>query len=404
MSACLIGAVGRAVEQSGPERPIEFCLDRDDLLLSDHGHVVVSSDHEHFVRTRPGDRNGPAKALAFKFAAATGNLVETGQLMLRNPISPERVYITNGGRYIVTLGGLDEGALTKNAVVIYDRQKNLSKAFSARDFLPAQVTGAAGFSTEEWCNAKVTNGPVLDNETMRLYPNNTHRVQGSPPGLLLVDINIGKMAVGILPKEEETRFPTTGVHIGYTRRSVRRPDGSSYVVIEPVPSKFVPEVYVSMSGDHVVRVINGDAKGNAAAAILDFVPARETYVASGRLALRNPTAPGEAFITNDGRYVVTLDDIWQNGATANAVVIYYRRENVSRAFRLESFLPPKAVRAIPFYPPGMRVWYDGWETLVDNGGLKVYPSGMRKRADSPKGLSLVVIDLGRMTVSLLPEK
>ena len=55
--------------------------------------------------------------------------------------------------------------------------------------------------------------------------------------------------------------------------------------------------------------------------------------------LRNPEGPGTAVITNDGRFLVTFDDVCQAGLTANAVVIYDLERGTTFAHRLDEFLP-----------------------------------------------------------------
>ncbi len=106
-------------------------------------------------------------------------------------------------------------------------------------------------------------------------------------------------------------------------------------------------VAVSDNGDHIVRIKFGDGKRRAKALTFKFAPAKDTFLDAGQLELRNPVAPERVFVTDDGRFIVTLDDLHEVGRTRNAVVIYDRDRNVSRAFSIEDFLPPRSHQQAP---------------------------------------------------------
>jgi hypothetical protein len=335
--------------------------------------VVVSESGDYVVRIKPGDGKERAKAIIIKFRPETETFVALKPLDLRNAFAPEFVFITDSGRYVVTLDDLHEVGRTSNAVVIYDREKDVSKAFAIEDFLSPRAIGRLprDFSMRLW----YTGWATLDNESLKLYPSGTDRNKDVSRRPLVV-IDIARMAVGVV------RGNVSIVQSAKSRTAMAR---------------------LSANRDRMVRVQFGDGKRKARALLFTFDPRSDTYAESGHVELRNPIAPETILLTDDGRYLVTLDDLHEVGVTANAVVIYDVEKRVNRAFRIEDFLPAEVIRKIPV-ERGMRLWH-GIPRLIrlDDGTLKVYPSGPVGDCDFPNR-PLVEIDLAKMTVSMLPEK
>lgn len=117
-----------------------------------------------------------------------------------------------------------------------------------------------------------------------------------------------------------------------------------------------PVSIFSADGSHFVRITPGDSIGELAgfAGAQKGVHARgEFYVRRAnasyeRIAdvrLRNPVAPVEVIVTNNGS-MITLDN-WHNAGYGEVLVVYDSRGKVIRSYRLEDLYEPPVVASVP---------------------------------------------------------
>jgi hypothetical protein len=85
------------------------------------------------VRVDPGNRQTHALARVFELDSETKEYVEKRTLKLFNLVLPRHCFLSTDGSILLTFDEFDSVGISKNATVIYDLERNLSKAFSVED-------------------------------------------------------------------------------------------------------------------------------------------------------------------------------------------------------------------------------------------------------------------------------
>ena len=105
----------------------------------------------------------------------------------------------------------------------------------------------------------------------------------------------------------------------------------------------------------------GDSNRHPAHASVYKVDAKTgSYQLFSRFYLRNPSAPKNAVISNDARFIVTVDD-WEpyRGATQNSVVVYRGTGEILKWWSLEDIFSNEELRRFKFVPSDVpdRIWH-----------------------------------------------
>ena len=126
------------------------------------------------------------------------------------------------------------------------------------------------------------------------------------------------------------------------------------------------KVVASPDGSALLRILPArpDQGGSAQAALLKFDPATGSYQKVREFALRNPAAPHDVVVTNNGAYVVTFDDWGGLGRTANVVVVYRGTGELVRAWKLEEIFTPEERKH--FSSSTSSTWWRGEVSLLEN--------------------------------------
>jgi hypothetical protein len=103
------------------------------------------------------------------------------------------------------------------------------------------------------------------------------------------------------------------------------------------------------------RLEPGDSKTPARFLMMRFNEAAHGFELVRELTLRNPVAPSQWIVTDDDKYLITLDEIDKIGVTDNVVVIYRLETAENRAFALEDFCTAEDIKNI-ISIPGLRFW------------------------------------------------
>jgi hypothetical protein len=160
---------------------------------------------------------------------------------------------------------------------------------------------------------------------------------------------------------------------------------------------------VSNDGTTVVRIEFGRPKAyspdpkDCVARIARWHEEDSSYRFVRSVVLRNPIGPGEAVISNDGRFFATFDDFCQAGMTENAVVIYDLENGTVVACGIEDFLPKKYRETLHRSISNIN-WGD--QPYLNDEDRKIWIGPPR---DSNANLS-VVIDLNTSSITLWPPQ
>jgi hypothetical protein len=132
------------------------------------------------------------------------------------------------------------------------------------------------------------------------------------------------------------------------------------------PGAQVREVF-SASRDHFVRVTPGDSwgdtvgfagakKGQFATATFFRRADDGSYQPTAQVTLRNPVAPVEFFVANDGR-LATIDN-WHNRGYGDAVAIYGANGMLVKAYGLADLFSPAEIEAFSHSVSSIH-WHEG---------------------------------------------
>jgi hypothetical protein len=83
--------------------------------------------------------------------------------------------------------------------------------------------------------------------------------------------------------------------------------------------------------------------------------------------LENPLSPYSAFISNDGKYVVTFDDWGKLGYGENVLVIYGESGNLLNKYKLHEVLPSNTIELLETVTSIW--WYQGVETYSERPSI-----------------------------------
>jgi hypothetical protein len=147
------------------------------------------------------------------------------------------------------------------------------------------------------------------------------------------------------------------------------------------PAEPVPEVYASRRGKFLVRVEpgetikNGKHIRNAVAQTFVFNDKKKSYDPQNSFPLENEIFPGKLLITEDGSRIVAVDD-WSNSKMEKPIlVIYDRKGNALKRYRLKDFLTSAEIDEIkPQTNREFSIWQPWAKAVVlvsDSNSLRV---------------------------------
>lgn len=138
------------------------------VVLPPQPKIISSGDASALVRLAPGERPSknspacPASATVYHYEKETGNYSKVLKFNLRNPVAPDLLLVTNGGRFIVTF---DDWAphigVGPNVLVVYDSRGEVLKSWSLEDIYTAKEIAEFG---------------VFDNSPARRWRGNIVRI------------------------------------------------------------------------------------------------------------------------------------------------------------------------------------------------------------------------------------
>ena len=156
----------------------------------------------------------------------------------------------------------------------------------------------------------------------------------------------------------------------------------------------------SKNGKYVARCQLADQWDAAASVqIFEFDAKLRQYHSYKKLRLPNSQRQ-QLLLTNDGRYLVALNNIFPKETTSDALVIHDLQENKSRSFALADFLPKATLSKLESDKMMMAIinWIKQVKLVDKEHKLYVNP-------DSTNNLKFpsVVVDLQAMTATLNPS-
>ena len=173
------------------------------------------------------------------------------------------------------------------------------------------------------------------------------------------------------------------------------PDGTDEPLVVRPAEKVQVFIEHSENGKYVARHQLADQLDAAALVqIFEFDAKLSRYHFYKQLRLPNSQRQ-QLLLTNDGRYLVALNNIFPKETTSNALVIHDLQENKSRSFALADFLPKATLAKLESDKMMMAIinWIKQVKLVDKEHKLYVNPDSSNSKFPS------VVVDLQAMTAT-----
>lgn len=391
--------------------------------------VFQSENGRYLVRQTDGDGKGlDASLCVYRFDEDARTYLRFRCIELRNRRYPIQLFITNDGKYLVTLDETWEGVETPNAIVIYDLVENRSSAFALADFLPKE-------SIADKLDVQQSDIPVrhpmkdkplirtfyqknnlghfwyqsahLDDAKAMLYLSSAVRYRDIDLSYVIVNLSDMRIVLGEPPqpfrKNDDAEFLKR-------QEMEQKPLKSDLLDTTQFTDEKLSAEYRADAGAHIeaygtsteheslLRIETGNNARSARSLVFRYEPESRTYNQVCDIELCNRVAPSRTILVQDARYLVTLDDVNQIGLTDNVVVIYDLRRNERKKYALKDFLQPMELGRLEQTQRG-RIWrhLGSGSTIIDANRGWIFASG---RPREGMNVPAVMIDVKNMTVSV----